>query len=350
MKGISQKWIFHNLKTNTMKKYLLFAILFVSTIFSVRSQDTFSIVAMDPLTGEVGSAGASCVDLEAINYPTDDFLGELFPGVGAINSQAWYVPANQANARARMNEGLSPSEIIQWLIDNDVSNQPQLRQYGIVAKVGDEIVTAAHTGTSTDDYKNHITGPNYSIQGNILLGQEVLDGMEEGFINAEGDLACKLMGALQGANMVGADMRCTTNGTSSLFAFVKVAQPSDTFGNPSFLLSVRTGSADGIEPITELQTLFDGDRDCENLGVNDLESNFNFSLFPNPSENLITIESKNYSSEINKVELVSILGKTIYTSVFNDKIIIDVSSFTEGLYFVKITNKDTSFLTKWIKK
>ena len=225
-----------------MKKNLLFIILFVSTIINVRSQDTFSIVAMDPVSGEVGSAGASCVDLGAFNIPTDDFLGELFPGVGAINSQAWYIPANQENARARMNEGLTPSEIIQWLIDNDISNQPQLRQYGIVAKVGEEIETAAHTGTSTDDYKNHIIGPNYSIQGNILLGQEVLDGMEEGFINAEGDLACKLMAALQGANMVGADSRCTGNGTSSLFAFVKVSQPSDTFGNPSSIHSATLRS------------------------------------------------------------------------------------------------------------
>ncbi|MFT4697967.1 MAG: putative Ntn-hydrolase superfamily protein [Flavobacteriaceae bacterium] len=333
-----------------MKNYLLFIILFVSVTFNVQSQDTFSIVAMDPVTGEVGSAGASCVDLGAINFPTDDFLGELFPGIGAINSQAYYVPANQANARARMNEGLTPSEIIQWLVDNDVSNQPQLRQYGIVAKVGEEIETAAHTGTSTDDYKNHITGPNYSIQGNILLGQEVLDGMEAEFLAAEGDLACKLMAALQGANMVGADMRCTSNGTSSLFAFVKVAQPLDTFGNPSFLLSVRTGSNDGIEPITELQTVFDADRDCENLGVNDFENNLNFSLFPNPSENKITIESKNVSSEKYKIELVNILGKIIHTSTFKNKIDMDVSAFSEGIYFVKIIGNETAFVSKWIKK
>jgi len=333
-----------------MNKNLLFIILFVSIFFNVRSQDTFSIVAMDPVTGEVGSAGASCVDLGAFNIPTDDFLGELFPGVGAINSQAWYVPANQENARARMNEGLTPSEIIQWLIDNDISNQPQLRQYGIVAKVGDEIETAAHTGTLTDDYKNHITGPTYSIQGNILLGQEVLDNMETEFLAAEGDLACKLMAALQGANMVGADSRCTGNGTSSLFAFVKVAQPTDTFGNPSFLLSVRTESNDGVEPITELQTLFDADRDCGNLEVNDLESNFDFSLFPNPSENIITIESNNISSEEYKVELISILGKTIYTSSILDTIEIDISSFSEGIYFIKVSNKDSSFIKKWIKQ
>ena len=108
----------------------------------------------------------------------------------------------------------------------------------------------------------------------MILANSPLSGLYEGFLNTEGDLACKLMGALQGANMVGADVRCTNNGTSSLFAFVKVAQPSDIFGSPSFLLSVRTGSNDQVEPITELQTLFDADRDCETLGLNDFKIDF----------------------------------------------------------------------------
>ena len=313
------------------------------------SQDTFSIVAMDPITGEVGSAGASCVDLDANNLPTDDFLGELFPGLGAINSQAYYIPANQANARARMNEGYTPSEIIEWLINNDVQNQPQFRQYGIVGKVGENIETAAYTGVATDDYKNDITGPNYSIQGNILLGEEVLNGMEAGFLNTEGDLACKLMGALQGANMVGADMRCTNNGTSSLFAFVKVAQPSDTFGAPSFLLSVRTGSNDQVEPITALQILFDTDRDCESLGLNKFDNDFPFSVYPNPSNNLVTLKALNNDFETYNVTIISITGAVVYTSNFITNTAINISEFSKGIYFINITNKNASYTSKLIK-
>ena len=332
-----------------MKNITLSALFIITSIINGNSQDTFSIVAMDPITGEVGSAGASCVDLDAANLPTDDFLGELFPGIGAINAQAWYVPANQANARARMNEGDTPSEIIEWLINNDISNQPQLRQYGIVAKVGENIETAAHTGSSTDDYKNHITGPNYSIQGNILLGQEVLDGMEAGFLNAEGDLACKLMGALQGANMVGADMRCTNNGTSSLFAFVKVAQPSDTFGDPSFLLSVRTGSNDQIEPITELQSLFDTDRDCESLGLNQVDNDLPFSIYPNPSKNVVTLKVLNEDNETYNVHIISITGAVVYKSDFISNTAINVSELAKGIYFITITNNNSSYTSKWIK-
>jgi uncharacterized Ntn-hydrolase superfamily protein len=325
------------------------SILFIITgIINGISQDTFSIVAMDPITGEVGSAGASCVDLDANNLPTDDFLGELFPGLGAINSQAYYIPANQANARARMNEGYTPSEIIEWLINNDVQNQPQFRQYGIVGKVGENIETAAYTGVATDDYKNDITGPNYSIQGNILLGEEVLNGMEAGFLNTEGDLACKLMGALQGANIVGADFRCTNNGTSSLFAFVKVAQPSDTFGNPSFLLSVRTGSTDQIEPITELQILFDENRDCESLSLIDFDNDFPFSVYPNPSNDFVSLRALN-DSETYNLTIISITGAVVYTSDFISNTSIDVSGISKGIYFINITNKIASYTSKWIK-
>lgn len=247
----------------SIKKWLAIITLLTCITIQSFSQDTFSIVAVDPVTGEVGSAGASCVDVS--NFGTNDasFLGELFPGVGAINTQASYNTTNQANARNRMNAGQTPSQIIQWLVNNDVSNQPQYRQYGIAALVNGQAQSAGYTGSSTMNYKNHITGPNYAIQGNILLGQQILDNMEAGFLNEPGDLSCKLMAALQGANVVGADTRCASNGTSSLFAFLKVAQPNDQFGSPSFSIAVTTSNGQGIEPIDALQNKFDNQHTCQ---------------------------------------------------------------------------------------
>ena len=254
-----------------MKKLLLiiFIILFVKDVIS---QDTFSIVAIDSITGEVGSAGASCVDMFMTGIPTNDFLGQLIPNVGAINTQAWYIATNQTNATNRMNMGDSPSQIIDWLVVNDVQSTPELRQYGIVAMVNGSPQADAYTGTSTDNYKNHIIGDNYAIQGNILLGQEVLDSMEARFMNESGDLTCKLMAALQGANMTGADTRCSGNGTSSLFAFIKVAQPTDMFGSPSFNISVRTHSNSNIEPIDSLQIMFDISHNCSSLNISENHS------------------------------------------------------------------------------
>jgi uncharacterized Ntn-hydrolase superfamily protein len=327
-----------------------FTLIFLSLLFvtGVRSQDTFSIVALDSVTGEVGSAGASCVDMS--NFPgyDDDFLGELFPGVGAINTQAWYNATNQANARNRMNLGDTPAQIIQWLIEHDAQNTPQKRQYGIVAFVDGSPQSAAFTGTSTDDYKSHITGPNYSIQGNILLGQVVLDSMESRFLHAEGDLACKLMAALQGAKRVGADSRCTSNGTSSLFSFVKVAQPADLFGEPSFLLSVHTSSGAGIEPIDSLQTKFDLVHACSGVGVNDNNGfSSGFLIYPNPVTDVLIVE--NMTSEVVGIEIIDLVGRTLIHYPFSRKLEVDVSGLPKGIYLVRISGKSNHFTTKIVR-
>ncbi len=224
-----------------------FSTFIISIVLSIPSlllcaQDTFSIVAADSTTREVGSAGASCVDLFSAGISDATFLGDLLPDTGAINTQAFYLPANQNAARARMRAGDTPVQIISWLAKNDAQDNSTTRQYGIVGFTGANVSAAGFTGVNTDDYKNHITGNidgiYYSIQGNILLSQEILDSMEYRFRNESGDLACRLMAALQGAKVVGADTRCAPDGTSSLFAFLKVAQPTDSYDNPSFSISV----------------------------------------------------------------------------------------------------------------
>lgn len=238
-------------------QFSFFLLCIVSVLYG---QDTFSIVAVDPLTGEVGSAGASCVNAVVPQNFSGHQIGELFPGVGAINTQAYYLLQNQSNARDRMNMGEAPDEIINWLIDNDIENNPTLRQYGIAGFDNGLPMASAHTGVNCDPYANHIVGLNYAIAGNIILDQSILDNMEAKFINATGDLASKLMAALQGANVPGADRRCAPNGTSSLFAYIKVAKPDDVFGNPSFFLDVETTPAQppvqGYDPIDSLQTLY----------------------------------------------------------------------------------------------
>ncbi len=271
----------------------LLCILALAGIFAqnLRAQDTFSIVAVDSVTGEVGSAGASCVDLILFfpNYPVD-FLGDLIPGVGAINTQASYNVANQNNARNRMLAGDTPQQIINWLAANDAGANPTNRQYGIAALVNGSPQTAGYTGTNTLNYKNHIAGPNYCIQGNILLGQSVLDSMEARFLRETGDLACKLMAALQGAKVPGADTRCANNGsgTSSLFAFLEVAQPTDSIGQPSFLVSVKTPGGAGIEPIDSLQILFDAQKSCAATGMTEYNRPM-WNIYPNPAGDHVVI-------------------------------------------------------------
>jgi uncharacterized Ntn-hydrolase superfamily protein len=276
-----------------MKKILYSIFLGILLGSGLIAQDTFSIVAVDPETGEVGSAGASCIDDSDCNGCGGAIIiSGLLPGRGGINAQAQVcLPnINLNNGLGQMQNDLSPDEILDWLLLNDgcVFGNTTERQYGIVDfdPMGNPRSTA-FTGSNCVDYKNHITGTNYAIQGNILLGQQILDEMEAGFLETEGSLAEKLMAALQGANVVGADTRCTSNGTSSLSAFIRVARPNDTPGNFHLELNVPELPA-GQEPIDSLQTLFD--QWNQTVGSQETSLTASIKVFPNPAQDAIVVQ------------------------------------------------------------
>ena len=228
------------------------------------AQHTFSIVAVNTVTGEIGSAGATCLDIDDLSGEEGALvISDIVRGIGAIHSQAFWHPLNQAAARVRMEEGDSPQEILDWLFANDPApGNNQSRQYGIVDLIGGVGGTprvAAFTGTSNGSVANHIVGPNYAIQGNILLSQEVLDDMETGFLNASGTLADKLMAAMQGAKRIGAQTSCTGNQTSSKSAFLRVAKVDDLYTNYGHLtVDLNVSKTDFAEdPIDVLQTTYD---------------------------------------------------------------------------------------------
>jgi hypothetical protein len=111
------------------------------------------------------------------------------------------------------------------------------------------------------NYKNDTAGVFYSIQGNILLGQSILDSMQSRLLSTQGSLADRLMAALQGAKVTGADTRCTPNHSSSLSAFLRVAQVNN---QPDSLyidlwMAYPQGFAGIVpaDPIDSLQTLYD---------------------------------------------------------------------------------------------
>jgi len=237
-----------------LNKIFLKVIIFIVLIFSadkVFPQDTFSIVAVDTITGEIGSAGASCVG--PIGGVGAFILSDVIEGVGAIHTQASYLAQNQQNAHNKMLEGLTPQQIIDWLVANDAQNNPTIRQYGIVDLTRDG-ESAGYTGVNCSNYKNHVTGPGYAIQGNILLGQVIIDTMQYAFLNTDGPLADRLMATLQAAKIIGADTRCASRGTSSQSGFVKVVRIGD--GNNPYLQIVVPDTPTGKDPIDSLQTMF----------------------------------------------------------------------------------------------
>ena len=291
-------------------------ILFLSLLLS---EDTFSIVAIDPETGEVGSAGASCIAGSII-------ISDIHPGVGAIHTQSYWNGANQNNASDLMDEGASPAEIIDYLINNDIGNNPSIRQYGIV-DLFEGGRSAAYTGENCSDYKGHILGNTYSIQGNILLGSEILENMENQFLNTQGDLSQRLMASLQGANIPGADTRCLDDNISSLSAFIRLAKQNDL--NNDYYLDINVHNVEfvgyHIDPIDSLQILFDawylenldytlGDiNQDENIDILDVISVINIILGAYEPDLVETL-----SSDINEDQIINIQDIIILIAIILD--------------------------------
>jgi uncharacterized Ntn-hydrolase superfamily protein len=318
------------MKTNIYSVITSTLIFFVFTLNFSQAQDTFSIVAVDTVTAEIGSAGASCVG--PIGGIGAFILSDVIEGIGGIHTQASYLAQNQQNARARMLEGLSPQQIIDWLVANDAQNNPSTRQYGIVdlTRNGE---SAAYTGVNCTNYKNHVTGPGYAIQGNILLGQVIIDTMHSTFLNTPGPLADRLMATLQAAKILGADTRCAARGTSSQSGFVKVVRIGD--GGTPYLQIVVPDTPVGTDPINVLQGMFDNWKitkfNIVDPFLSTIEVNPDTLPANGTSQATISISPKNNSDTL----LVS--GKQIILSNTGAGLLSSVTDLGDGTYEATIT-------------
>ena len=341
------------MKNTIMKKYYL---LLIAALFSIttQGQDTFSIIAVDPATGDIGSAGASCVDGAANFGGIIDIITKIIPGRGGVNSQAYVcIPnSNLNNAITQMENGASPDEIVTYLLNNDSCNSqnfnPAFRQYGIADFNSDgEPRSAGFTGASTDDYKEDIQGPTYSVQGNILLNETVLNNMQDNFNSATGTLADKLMAAMQGANFAGADSRCLARGTSSTSAYLLVYKADDDIDNPFLRLNIEEMPF-GEEPIDSLQILYN-----QFLGANDIGLKDKLKLYPNPVSSELILEYE-LGVGIKKLSISDVQGKILLQpeiqALVQGNLIINTSSLTKGVYFLDVATIRGNQKIKFIKK
>ncbi|MFT7073090.1 DUF1028 domain-containing protein [Patiriisocius sp. Uisw_017] len=322
--------------------------------FAVQAQDTFSIIAVDPANGDIGSAGASCVDGAANFGGIIDIITRIIPGRGGVNSQAYVcIPnSNLNNAIAQMEMGSNPSEIIDFLIANDACNSqnfdPAFRQYGIADFDTDgNPRVAGFTGASADDFKDDIQGTNFSVQGNILLNETVLNNMQVNFTNTSGTLADKLMAAMQGANFAGADSRCLARGTSSTSAYLLVYKQGDDVNDPHIRLNIEEMPF-GEEPIDSLQILYN-----QFLGVDDNALKNAIKMYPNPVDDVLTI-SLSQIPLLKRLEVLDLQGKALQTTedivVSSGAVTIDTAHLTSGMYFIRITTLGGTATVKFLKK
>lgn len=224
----------------------ILAVMFIIMIPAV-AHSTFSIVAVDTVTGAVGGAGASCI-------ANSQIINDIIEGIGAVHTQAYYNSENQANAHNLLGAGHTPDYIISWLVDNDAEGEYMFRQYGVVTLAGPGS-SAAFTGNATTNWKGHLTGPGYAIQGNILLSQQIVDTMEFAYLNTPSPLEEKLMAALEAANVPGADTRCFSCNKPAISAFIKVVHLGD--GGTPFLHKVVANTICEENPIDSLRILYD---------------------------------------------------------------------------------------------
>jgi len=324
---------------------ILLLLLFSSYLYA-SAQDTFSIVAVDSVTGEIGSAGASCIDINTAGASVH-IISDIIPGRGAINTQSYYIPLNQNNAYLQMFLGSSPTEIIAWLSANDAENDPTRRQYGIVDfDTTGRPRSDAFTGSNCFDYKGHIIGSGYAIQGNILLGQEILDSMEARFLATEGPLSDRLMSALQGANVPGADTRCAGEGVSSLSAYIRVAKPTDN--EDSLYLDLTIAQTPfGVEPIDVLQQAYDNWKGTTGLSPTFPENAPQLLVqHDHQSEILLFHINQSQNSQPYFVEVFDTLGqKVVEFELLQYPVKYSQQLFGTGVYFYQLSQQGETINT-----
>lgn len=157
---------------------------------------TYSIVARDPVTGDFGVAVQSKFMA----------VGAVVPwakaNVGAIATQALANTSFGPEGLRMLSFGWTAQEVLDSLIASDPDRDH--RQVGIVDPQGNSL---AYTGTRCQAYAAHRLGPGYAVQGNILAGPAVIDGMGLAYERTQGDLADKLLAALAAAEKAGGDSR-----------------------------------------------------------------------------------------------------------------------------------------------
>lgn len=200
---------------------------------------TWSIVAVDPETREVGAAAATCtVGVEAIHGAV--------PGRGLILAQAATNLAARNHGVEMIASGASPREVIDVIATEEFNpgrpwNAPwREQQYG-VAVLGADPAVVHFTGADTVPWSGARAEGNVSVQGNMLYGPEVVDAAFRAFREDAGSPTCRrslaerLLLALEAGAERGGDKRCSRE-RGALTAFLAVSRPDDSADLPSLYL------------------------------------------------------------------------------------------------------------------
>lgn len=194
---------------------------------------TFSLVARCEATGQLGVGAMTGV------VGVGKLVAHARARTGAVATQAMINPYLGFDGLALMGEGVSAPDVLDRLLDRDPGRA--YRQFGLVDAEGR---SAAWTGPHTPSWAGHRTGPEYSVQGNRLVGPETLDTLVDAFHATEGkELAERLLLALEAGASTGGDRQGEVSGAIYVV---------DTEQYP--LWDARVDHSD--DPVAELRALY----------------------------------------------------------------------------------------------
>jgi len=204
---------------------------------------TFSLCAVDPVTGQSGAAVTTRVP----------FVGRAVPhvraGVGAVCTQASTVVEYGPRGLDLLAKGVEPQAVLQQLLADDRSRES--RQVGVINMKG---VGAAHTGKNNGNWAGSRQGPNYTVQANIMVGPEVVDAVAATFEATEGTgmpLAERMILAMDAGQSKGGDRRWGNLQSAA----IKIADPKDPGrGGDYIALAIEVG--EHPEPVGEMKRIY----------------------------------------------------------------------------------------------
>jgi uncharacterized Ntn-hydrolase superfamily protein len=239
---------------------------------------TYSIVARDSVTGEMGVA----VQSHWFSVGTLVSWGEA--GVGVIATQSFINASFGLRGLNLLRQGLTPQQVVNLLIESDEGRD--VRQLAVLDTKGR---VAAYTGKNCIEDAGHIIGNNYSVQANLMINNKVWPAMAKAFENSKGKLAERLLTALKAAQNEGGDIR----GKQSAALLVVKGKSSGKVWEDR-LIDLRVD--DNPEPLKELSRLLKVHRAYEHMNNGDLaveNGNMNLAMkeyssaeemFPNNEE------------------------------------------------------------------
>jgi uncharacterized Ntn-hydrolase superfamily protein len=199
---------------------------------------TYSIVARDPGTGDLGVA------VQTAFFAVGSIVPWARPGIGVVATQAFADSGYGPRCLDALVAGLTPTAALDAARAADLN--ATIRQVGLVAADGN---AAAFTGTACIDHAGHLLGDGFAVQANMMSSPTVWPAMAEAYIGTDGALARRLLAALVAAEDAGGDAR----GVMSAALVVVTGEPAEP--GAGVVVDLRVDRS--ADPLGELAGLLD---------------------------------------------------------------------------------------------